>query len=115
VLIGFDGSIHACSKARNDSLVSKGRHREGFQTMFPLGGRDARTRRAKTGRPVAAPDNIAGRFYGDPAKALVMAHIGQFVRDGHAEWTMLDSGDVELRFCSGEVFLLADATMTRVM
>jgi hypothetical protein len=115
VLIGFDGSIHACSKARNDSLVSKGRHREGFQTMFPLGGRDARTRRAKTGRPVAAPDNIAGRFYGDPAKALVMAHIGQFVRDGHAEWTMLDSGDVELRFCSGEIFLLADATMTRVM
>ncbi|MDR3487157.1 MAG: hypothetical protein P4M05_19905 [Bradyrhizobium sp.] len=44
-----------------------------------------------------------------------MIHIGQFVRDGHAEWTMLDSGDVELRFCSGEIFLLADATMTRVM
>src|ERR1700692_4575627 len=58
--------------------------------------------------------NIAGRFYGDPAKALVMTHIGQFVRDGYAEWTMLDNGDVELRFFSGEVFLLADATMTRV-
>jgi hypothetical protein len=83
--------------------------------MFPLGGRDARTRRAKTGRTVAPPDNIAGRFYGDPAKALVMAHIGQFVRDGHAEWTTLDNGDVELRLFSGEVFLLADATMTRVM
>jgi hypothetical protein len=83
--------------------------------MFPLGGRDARTRRAKTGRTVAASDNIAGRFYGDPAKALVMIHIGQCVRDGHAEWTTLDNGDVELRFCSSEVFLLADATMTRVM
>jgi hypothetical protein len=83
--------------------------------MFPLGGRDARTRRAKTGRTVAASDNIAGRFYGDPAKALVMIHIGQCVRDGHAEWTTLDNGDVELRFFSGEVFLLADATMTRVM
>ena len=83
--------------------------------MFPLGGRDARTRRAKTARTGAPPDNIAGRFNGDPAKAVVMIHIGQFVRDGHAEWTMLDNGDVELRFFSGEVFLLADATMTRVM
>jgi hypothetical protein len=44
-----------------------------------------------------------------------MTHIGQFVYDGYAEWTMLDNGDVELRFFSGEVFLLADATMTRVM
>jgi hypothetical protein len=109
------GSIRACSKARHVSPVSKGQHREGFQTMFPLGGRDARMRRAKTGRTVAPPDNIADRFYGDPAKALVMAHIGQVVRDGHAEWTMLDSGDIELRFRSGEVFLLADATMTRVI
>src|ERR1700733_265306 len=108
------GSIRAGSKARDASPVSKGHHREGFQTMFPLGERDARTRRAKTGRTVAAPDNIAGRFYGDPAKALVMILIGQCVRDDHAEWTMLDNGDVELRFFSGEVFLLADATMTRV-
>ncbi len=83
--------------------------------MFPLGGRDARTRRAKTGRTGAAPGNIAGHFHSDPAKALVMTHIGQFVYDGYAEWTMLDNGDVELRFFSGEVFLLADATMTRVM
>ena len=44
-----------------------------------------------------------------------MNHIGQFVYDGYAEWTMLDNGDVELRFFSGELFLLADATMTRVM
>jgi hypothetical protein len=82
--------------------------------MFTLGGRDARTRRAKTGRTAAAPGNIAGRVYGDPAKALVMTHVGQFVRDGYAKWTMLDNSDVELRFFSGEIFLLADATMTRV-
>jgi hypothetical protein len=44
-----------------------------------------------------------------------MTHVGQFVRDGYADWAMLDNGDVELRFFSGEVFLLADATMTRVM
>jgi hypothetical protein len=83
--------------------------------MFPLGGQDAGTRRAKASRTAAAPDNIAGRFYRDPVKTLVMTHIGQFVHDGYAEWTMLDNGDVELRFFSGQVFLLADATMTRVM
>jgi hypothetical protein len=82
--------------------------------MLPLGGRDARTRRTKTGRAIAAPDNIAGHFYRDPARALVMTHIGQFVRDGYANWTVLDNGDVELRFFSGEIFLLADATMTRL-
>lgn len=83
--------------------------------MIPLGARNATTRRAKTSRTVAAPHNIADRFYGHPAKALVMAHIGQFVHDGYAEWTILDNGDVELRFFSGEIFLLSDATMTRVM
>jgi hypothetical protein len=83
--------------------------------MYPLGGRDVGTRRAKIGRTGAAHGTIAGCFYGDPARALVMAHVSQFVRDGHAEWTMLDNGDVELRFFSGEVFVLADATMTRVV
>jgi hypothetical protein len=83
--------------------------------MFPVAGRDARMRRAKTDKTVAPPDTIAGRFYGDPAKAFAMAHIGQFVSDGHAEWTTLDNGGVELRLSSGEVFLLTNATMTRVM
>ena len=83
--------------------------------MVSLRARNARTRRAKTGRTVAAFDNIGDRLCGDPAKALVMTHIGQCVHDGYAEWTMLDNGDVELRLFSGEVFLLADAAMTRVM
>ena len=82
--------------------------------MFPLCGRAARTRRA-TGRTATAHDNIAGGFYRDPSKTLVMTHIEQFVRDGYAEWIMLNNGDVELSFFSGEVFLLTDATITRVM
>ena len=44
-----------------------------------------------------------------------MTHIEQFVRDGHAEWIMLNNGNVKLQFFSGEVFLLTDATITRVM
>jgi hypothetical protein len=115
VLIRFDGIDSRMLESKSCFTGVEGQHKEGFQTMFPLGGRNARTLPAKTGRTVATPDNIAGRFYADPAKALVMTHIGQFVRDGHADWTVLDNGDVELRFFSGEVFLLADATMTRVM
>jgi hypothetical protein len=44
-----------------------------------------------------------------------MSHIGQLVSDGYAEWSLLDNGDVELRFLSGEVFVLADTTITRVI
>ena len=61
------------------------------------------------------PDSLTGRFAVDPAKALVMSHIGQLVSDGYAEWSLLDNGDVELRFLSGEVFVLADTTITRVI
>jgi hypothetical protein len=57
----------------------------------------------------------AGRFYADPAKALVMTYLGQLVGDGYAEWHMLDNGDVELRFYTGEVFLLADTTILRII
>jgi hypothetical protein len=61
------------------------------------------------------PESLTGHFAADPAKALVMSYIGQFVSDGYAEWSLLDNGDVELRFLSGEVFLLADTTITRVI
>jgi len=61
------------------------------------------------------PDSPRGRVAVDPAKALVMSHIGQLVSDGYAEWSLLDNGDVELRFLSGEVFLLADTTITRLI
>jgi hypothetical protein len=108
-------SIQACSTKVECLPVSTGQQRKGFQTMFPLCGRAAKTLRATTGRTAPAHDNIAGGFYGDPAKALVMTHVERFVRDGHAEWIMLNNGDVKLQFFSGEVFLLTDATITRVM
>jgi hypothetical protein len=56
-----------------------------------------------------------GRLDADGAKALVISHIGQLVSDGYAEWSLLDSGDVELRFLSGEIFLLADTSITRIL
>jgi hypothetical protein len=62
-----------------------------------------------------ASDSLAGRCEADPAKALVMSHIGQLVTDGYAEWRLLDNGEVELRFLSGEIFRLADNSITRII
>ena len=61
------------------------------------------------------PDSLMGRFAADPAKALVMSHIRRLVSDGYAEWSLLDDGDVELRLLSGEIFHLADTTITRII
>ena len=60
--------------------------------------------------PILRPSAV----YSDPDKALVMTAIGQLVADGHAEWTMLDDGDVELSFNSGGTFLLAERVVIRL-
>ena len=61
-----------------------------------------------------APSAIVGAIYSDPDKALVMTAIGPLVADGHAAWTMLDDGDVELSFNSGETFILAERVVIRL-
>jgi hypothetical protein len=43
-----------------------------------------------------------------------MTYLGQLVSDGFAEWRMLEDDEVELRFMSGEVFLLAATTIRRI-
>jgi hypothetical protein len=62
----------------------------------------------------ATPDAIAGLFHADPAKALVMTYMSQLVADGYADWDMLDSGDIELSFSTGETYLLAERVIIRV-
>jgi len=52
-----------------------------------------------------APDAIAERFNAHPAKALA---------NGGAEWNMLDNGDIELNFNTGEIFLLAERVIIRL-
>jgi hypothetical protein len=83
--------------------------------MSTTGELGTKAQHERTCGTLAMPDSLTGRFAADPAKALVISHIGQFVSDGYAEWSLLDNGDVELRFLSGEVFLLADTTITRVI
>jgi hypothetical protein len=47
-------------------------------------------------------------------KTLVVMYIGQLVADGFAAWELLDNGDIEVRFTSGEAYLLAEATILRI-
>ena len=43
-----------------------------------------------------------------------MICIGQLVANGHARWTMLDDGNIELSFYTGKTFLLANRAITRL-
>jgi hypothetical protein len=82
--------------------------------MFPPGARDAKTTRSKRCRIETGRHDIAGLVDADPAKALVMTHLHRLVVDGHAEWDRRDNGDIHLRLQTGEAFLLAHTTITRI-
>ncbi|MGX9426193.1 MULTISPECIES: hypothetical protein [Bradyrhizobium] len=85
-----------------------------LQTMFPRDAFDAKTKREKRRRTRTMPDATAGLVYADPAKGRVMAYFRRLVADGHAEWQMLENGDIRLRFRTGETYLLAKTTIIRI-
>jgi hypothetical protein len=63
-----------------------------------------------------APDAVeqgVERVDEDDAKAFVMAEIARIVEDGRAAMTRLESGVLELRFTTGELFHLGDEGITR--
>jgi len=82
--------------------------------MSSRGVIDLKIRRRRPSYTKAAPDAIAERFNADPAKALVMSYICQLAANGCAEWDMLDNGDIELNFNTGEIFLLAEGVIIRL-
>lgn len=49
----------------------------------------------------------------DLAKALVMAELIRFVEEGGASMRRLESGTLELRFPTGEIFRLGERTTMR--
>jgi hypothetical protein len=57
---------------------------------------------------------IRGIVHPDPARMLVLNCVRVLVADGQAEWDKRENGDIHLRLRSGENFLLADATITRI-
>jgi hypothetical protein len=62
----------------------------------------------------AAADPLAERRCADLAKALAMAQIAQFVKNGLAQWDELGNGDIELLLISGETFHLGKTSIMRV-
>ena len=57
----------------------------------------------------------AGPGNEDVAKATVMAEVARIVEEGDAAIATLESGTLELRFATGEVFHLGEETITRVV
>ncbi len=82
--------------------------------MFARGGFNARTSRGKRPENRDAIDAFVALASDNPDKALVMTYIGQLVADGFAVWERLDNGEVEVRFTSGETYLLAETTILRL-
>ena len=81
--------------------------------MSPRGAWDAKTRCEKLCGADTTSDAIAGLFHADPAKELVMTYVRRLVVDGYAEWDMLENGDIQLSFQTGETFLLARTKIIR--
>ena len=50
----------------------------------------------------------------DVAKALVMAELARIVEEGAAVIATLESGTIELRLGTGEVFRLGETAVTRI-
>ena len=82
--------------------------------MFSRGGFDAKASRRKLPGTEEVIDALVALAQDNPDKALVMRYIGQLVADGYAEWAMLDNGEMEVRFTSGETYLLAETTILRL-
>jgi hypothetical protein len=82
--------------------------------MFRIGGVNGKIGRNEACGTLASAGDVVARLGDDPAKTLVMMYLSQFVNDGYAEWHARDDGDFELRFVTGEIFLMADTTMTRL-
>jgi hypothetical protein len=82
--------------------------------MFSRGGFNAKA--AKQGRPgiAEAIDSLVALANDNPDKALVITYVGQLVADGFAVWEKLENGEIEVRFSSGEVYLLAETTILRL-
>ena len=50
----------------------------------------------------------------DVAKALVMAALARIIEEGGATIATLESGTLELRLATGEIFHLGEGTVARI-
>ncbi|AEH87762.1 hypothetical protein [Mesorhizobium opportunistum] len=71
----------------------------------------AMARSSTSGANVPSSGSVAQQ---EDAKSQVLAAIGELVNEGKAEWSRGESGEIELRLVSGEVFVLGEVAVTRV-
>jgi hypothetical protein len=71
-------------------------------------------RRDKFRGTEAKGDAAASLVHADAARALVTGYIRRLVADGYAEWSPLANGDVEVRFRTGEAFVLTETAIIRI-
>ena len=51
----------------------------------------------------------------DTAKALFMIEVARIVEEGRGELVTLESGTLELRFATGEIYHLGEQSITRII
>jgi hypothetical protein len=95
--------------------LSGGLTHRGICTALPSTSENrSRPRRVKVCGTSAVPKSIGTSSLADNFKAYVFKHMAKLVETGHAEWSPRTNGDVELRLATGEVYLLASSTVTRI-
>ena len=52
---------------------------------------------------------------GDAAKAMFMTEVARIVEEGRGELASLESGTLELRLATGEIFQLGEQSITRIV
>jgi hypothetical protein len=83
--------------------------------------RSAREQRSHIGRvemtfiPTGSPSEDRSWPEGlDAAKALFMAEVARIIEDGRGEVTRLESGTLELRLATGEIYHLGEKAVARI-
>lgn len=82
--------------------------------MFSQSGYDANAKRRKSVEARRAFDDLVAFAGVDPEKKLVLNHIAQIVAAGYAEFTVETRGEIEVRFTSGDIYLLGQASILRL-
>jgi hypothetical protein len=66
--------------------------------------------------PVANPSEDRGWPEDmDAAKALFMTEVARIVEEGRGELERLESGTLELRLTTGEIYQLGEQSITRIL
>jgi hypothetical protein len=102
-------------KAASDRRREHDRRKERFPTMTPRRALKPKNKRAKRVQAVATPTGVTDGVRLDPDKARVVAYFRGLVADGLAQWHPLDDGTVRLSLNTGEIYLLKETAITRIV